>query len=156
MVGSSSQIFEQSIQIDASATVVEKCITDISLMHLWLNPILRCEPIGEWNTEVGSRSRFLIKIPLLKPTLESVVVARKPGSIVWQFKGFFKGRDRWECLPSERGTLLINKFEFEIPNPIVSWGFRNFAMNWTKSDMRAQLKRLKRVAENLHQASGEG
>lgn len=146
------QVLEQSIQINASATSVERCFTDLDLMHRWLNPVLRCEPIGTWSTEIGSLSRFKINIPLLQPTLRSSVVKREPGLIVWQFDGFFQGRDRWECQPSANGTNLVNRFEFEIPNPIVSWGFNNFAVNWTKEDMKAQLRRLKRVAEQVYLA----
>ena len=144
---SPGQVFEQSIQINASATVVERCITDRALMHRWLNPALRCEPVGEWSTDVGSRSRFVIQIPIIKPTLNSVVVERQPGLIVWGFEGFFKGRDRWECQPTAQGTRLVNCFEFEIPNPMIRWGFNTFAERWTKEDMQAQLRRLKRVAE---------
>ncbi|MDB9329356.1 SRPBCC family protein [Nodularia spumigena CS-591/04] len=145
-----SQAFEQSIQINATATVVERCITDLTLMHRWLNPALCCEPVGEaWSTEVGSESRFVIQIPLLKPTLKSVVVERQPGLVVWEFQGFFQGRDRWECQPIPQGTLLVNRFEFNIPNPIVSWGFNTFAASWTQEDMQAQLRRFKQVAESL-------
>jgi hypothetical protein len=144
-------VFEQSIQIKASATIVERCITELDLMHRWLNPALRCEPVGEWSTKIGSRSRFIIKIPAIAPTLKSVVVEREPGLVVWEFEGFFKGRDRWECQPNPQGTQLINRFEFQIPNPIVSWGFDRFAANWTKNDMKTQLKRLKRVAEEVYQ-----
>ena len=139
-------VFEQSIQINASATVVEYCITDRALMHRWLNPALRCEPVGEWSTNVGSRSRFVIQIPKISPTLDTVVVERQPGVIVWGFEGFFKGCDRWECQPVAQGTRLLNRFEFTIPNPLIRWGF-NFAKHWTKEDMQAQLRRLKRVAE---------
>ncbi|MDF5737954.1 MAG: SRPBCC family protein [Nostoc sp.] len=143
-----SQVLSQSIQINATATVVERCISDLALMHRWLNPVLRCEPVGEaWSTDVGSQSRFIIQIPLLKPTLNSVVVQREPGLVVWEFKGFFQGRDRWECQPTEKGTCLLNRFEYDIPNPLVSWGFNTFAASWTKEDMQAQLRRLKRVAE---------
>ncbi len=142
-----SQVFEQSIQINATATVVEHCITDRVLMHRWLNPVLRCEPVGEWNTEVGAKSRFVIQIPLIEPTLNSTVVERQPGLIVWGFEGFFKGRDRWECQPIDQGTRLLNRFEFEIPNPLISWGFITFAATWTKKDMQDQLYRLKQVAE---------
>jgi Polyketide cyclase / dehydrase and lipid transport len=144
---SSHQVFEQSIQVDASATAVEKCITDPVLMHRWLNPALRCEPVGDWSTELGAKSRFVIQVPLLQPTLNSVVVERKPGLIVWEFSGFFRGRDRWECLPTEKGTSLVNRFEFQIPNAIVRYGFKTFAFDWTKQDMQSQLRRLKRVAE---------
>lgn len=145
------QSFEQSIQINASATAVERCITDLSLMHRWLNPALRCEPVGEWSTEVGSHSRFIIQIPFLQPTLNTVVAAREPGLVVWEFDGFFHGRDRWECHPNDRGTYLLNRFEFEIPNSLIRFGFNTFAASWTQEDMQAQLKRLKRVAEELHQ-----
>lgn len=144
-------IFEQRIEIQASATIVEQCFTDLELMHRWLNPVLRCEPIAEWTTEIGSKSRFVIQIPLLKPTLRNVVIQREPGLVVWEFTGFFKGRDRWECQPIEAGTLLINCFEFTIPNPLVNWGFQLFAARWTGADMQAQLRRLKQVAEETYQ-----
>jgi hypothetical protein len=145
-----SQVFEQSIEINATSAVVERCFTDLTLMHRWLNPALSCQPVGgSWSTEVGSESLFIIQIPVVKPTLKSVVMEREPGLVVWGFQGFFQGRDRWECQPIPQGTLLVNRFEFDIPNPIVSWGFNNFAASWTQKDMQAQLRRLKRVAESL-------
>lgn len=147
---SSIQVFEHSVQIAASATVVERCITDRDLMHRWLNPALRCEPVGEWSTELGSKSRFVIQIPVIEPSLKSVVIEREPGLIVWGFQGFFRGRDRWECLPDQRGTRLLNRFEFEIPNPIIRYGFDRFAATWTRKDMQDQLRRLKRVAEEQY------
>lgn len=146
---SDSQVFDQSIAINASATIVERCFTDLTLMHGWLNPALRCEPVGDWSTEIGGQSRFMIQIPWLQPTLNSTVVQREPGLIVWEFDGFFKGRDRWECQPQEQGTRLLNRFEFAIPNPLVQFGFNTFAAQWTQQDMQAQLQRLKRVAESL-------
>lgn len=145
------QVFEQSIEICATATVVERCITNRGLMHRWLNPMLRCEPVGEWDTAVGSRSRFLIQIPLWQPTLDSVVLEREPGLVVWGFEGFFLGCDRWECQPQAQGTRLLNRFEFEIPNPLIRFGFNRFAAPWTQADMQSQLRRLKRVAEELSQ-----
>ena len=147
----SKQAFEQSIQINASAVTVEQCFTDLALMHRWLNPALRCEPVGDWSTAIGSQSQFVIQIPLVQPKLFSTVVERQPGLVVWEFQGFFKGRDRWECQPTEQGTTLLNRFEFSIPNPVVQYGFNQFALNWTKQDMQAQLRRLKRVAEAVYQ-----
>ncbi|MBD2019536.1 SRPBCC family protein [Leptolyngbya sp. FACHB-36] len=146
-------VFEQQVLINASATIVERCITDRILMHRWLNPVLRCEPIGPWSTEVGSQSRFVIQVPLLQPTLRSVVVERSPGLVVWGFEGFFKGRDRWECSPEAAGTRLLNRFEFDASNPIVRFGFNTFAASWTQKDMQAQLQRLKRVAEDVQRES---
>ena len=144
-----AQTIENSIQIRASATAVETCITDLHLMHRWLNPALRCEPIGDWDTDVGGQSRFVIQVPLWRPTLKSVVVEREPGLIVWQFRGFFEGRDRWECNPELEGTRLVNRFTFT--NPIVRFGFETFAAQLTQADMQAQLRRLKRVAEEIYQ-----
>ncbi|MEM1281531.1 MAG: SRPBCC family protein, partial [Cyanobacteria bacterium P01_H01_bin.152] len=131
----SAQVFEQSIQIATSATVVEHCITDRVLMHQWLNPALRCEPLGDtWETSFGGQSRFIMRVPIVQPTLMSTVVERAPGLIVWQFQGFFAGRDRWECQPNAGGTQLLNRFEFVIPNPLVAFGFQTFAAKWTKRD----------------------
>ncbi len=143
-----AQVFEQSVQIATSATLVEHCITDRELMHRWLNPALRCEPLGDtWDTHLGGQSRFVMQVPVMRPTLMSTVVERAPGLIVWEFDGFFAGRDRWECQPNNGGTRLLNRFEFTIPNPLVAFGFQTFAAKWTKRDMEAQLQRLKQVAE---------
>ncbi|MEO1068970.1 MAG: SRPBCC family protein [Cyanobacteria bacterium J06638_6] len=144
---STHQRFEQSIFIEADVADVERCITHRDLMHRWLNPALRCEPIGDWSTALGAKSRFTIQIPLWQPALFSTVIEREPGLVVWAFEGFFNGQDRWECRPELAGTQLFNRFEFEIPNPIVATGFNWLAAPWTKRDMVAQLNRLKQVAE---------
>ncbi|WP_448561613.1 SRPBCC family protein [Trichothermofontia sp.] len=153
-VSQSSQVFEQSIWIAADRATVEQCLTDLALMHRWLNPWLRCEPVGVWSTELGSESRFMIQIPLWKPTLSNRVVEREPGLIVWQFEGFFRGCDRWVCQPERRGTRLLNRFEFVIPNAIVAVGFQLLASRLTQADMRAQLQRLRQVAESLEPCKG--
>ncbi|NJN20299.1 MAG: SRPBCC family protein [Leptolyngbya sp. RL_3_1] len=143
-----TRIFEQAITIAARATTVERCITARSLMHQWLNPALRCEPFEtDWDTALGGKSRFILNLPLIEPTLISTVIERQPGLIVWGFDGFFEGCDRWQCQPTDTGTQLLNRFEFTIPNPLVAFGFDAVAARWTKRDMEAQLQRLKQVAE---------
>ena len=149
MSSADHRIYEQSIIIHASATHVERCITDQDLMHRWLNPVLRCESIGKWNTRQGGQSRFVIQTPLWQPTLISTVTERAPGLIVWAFEGFFRGLDRWECQPTSEGTHVLNRFEFEIDNPVIRLGFDYLAADWTQKDMQSQLKRLKQVAEAL-------
>jgi hypothetical protein len=144
------QVYEQSISIQASPATVERCFTDRALMHRWLNPALRCEPLGDtWNTELGGKTQFILQVPLWQPSLISTVVERQPGLVVWEFTGFFHGRDRWECQPAGSGTQLLNRFTFNIPNPLVAFGFKQFAATWTQRDMTAQLQRLKQVAESL-------
>lgn len=145
---SMTQTLEHKIQINAATETVDRTITDRHLMHQWLNPSLRCDPVGEWSTEVGAKSRFIIQIPLFNPVLESTVIERRLGLVVWSFDGFFKGTDRWECFPTADNTCLINRFEFQIPNPLIAFGFNTFAARWTQKDMQAQLARLKQIAES--------
>jgi hypothetical protein len=146
--------FKNTIDICASATTVERCITDRHLMAQWLNPMLICEPVDDlWSTELGARSRFVINLPLLKPALQNQVIDRAPGLVVWAFQGFFVGTDRWECEPIPTGTRLVNQFSFEIPNPFIRFGFHRFAQELTQADMQAQLKRIKVLAEVLEQKS---
>lgn len=96
-------VFQQSILIQASASAVEACWCDRDLMHRWLNPALRCDPIGPWGTAVGDRSRFVLQLPAVarrfEPALQNIVLEREPGKIVWGFEGFFVGQDTWECQP---------------------------------------------------------
>jgi hypothetical protein len=141
---------ENQIEIQAISANVERCLAELDLLHRWLNPLLRCRGQGEvWSTDLGAIGYFTLQIPVLLPTLQSVVIEREPGLIVWGFDGFFVGRDRWECEPIAGGTRLINRFEFEIPNPLIEFGFDQFAAAWTQTDMQAQLRRFKQVAESL-------
>jgi hypothetical protein len=141
------QVYAQSIQIAASPERVEQTIVDPALMQRWLNPLLNCAAVGEWQTSVGSQFRFSIQLPIWQPTLMATVIERQPGLIVWQFTGFFVGQDLWHCQPAADGTLLVNRFQFEIENPVVAFGFQTFASGFTRRDMQAQLQRLKQVAE---------
>lgn len=142
------QTLEHKIQINAKLETVDHTITDRQRMYQWLNPALRCDPVGEWSTAVGAKSRFIIQVPLFNPVLESTVIERRLGLVVWAFDGFFKGTDRWECIPAQDHICLLNRFEFQISNPIIAFGFNTFAARWTKKDMQAQLVRLKQVAES--------
>jgi hypothetical protein len=138
----------QSIQIAASPQSVERCFTQLDQLHRWLNPLLRVVPQGDWSTEQGADCQFRLQIPLLEPCLQCQVVERDLGLIVWQFKGFFTGRDTWHWQENSAGCYLENCFEFEIPNPLVRLGFDVFAARLTQADMHKQLERLKQVAEN--------
>lgn len=141
-----NQVFQQSIWIPASVAVVDQTIVNPKSMRQWLNPALECEALGDWNDQLGGIFRFSLRLPLWRPTLLAEVVERQPGLVVWEFTGFFQGRDRWECHPEGNGTRLLNRFEFAIANPLVAFGFQTFAAPWTRQDMQAQLKRLKQVA----------
>lgn len=139
--------FTQSIQISASPAAVEQCFTQLDLMHRWLNPMLRVKPQGNWSTDLGATCEFLLQVPLVQPRLQCQVAERDPGLIVWAFSGFFTGRDTWRWDAKEGGCLLNNCFQFEIPNPLMQFGFDLFAARLTQTDMRQQLERLKQVAE---------
>lgn len=141
--------FQQAIAIQASCAAVEACFQDLNLMHRWLNPLLRCRPIGEWSLDRGSRNQFQIQIPLLSPCLDCVVCDRDEGLIVWQFEGFFQGTDTWRWWREADHTQLDNCFRFQIAKPWVAWGFDRVASGMTQRDMRAQLQRLKAIAEAL-------
>lgn len=142
-------VFEQSIQIPAPPERVDRCVTEPDLMRQWLNPMLKCESIGSWSVAEGSRFRFIVQIPWLKPTLDCVVTERRQGLVVWSFTGFFTGSDRWECRSEGKGTLLVNRFTFQIPNPLISLGFNLTAAALTRQDMQKQLQRLRKVATTL-------
>ena len=99
---SQPNLYEQSVFIKANATQVERCFTDQKLMHQWLNPALVCEPVGQWQTTLGSEFKFKLKVPLLAPALPSKVIEREPGLIVWAFDGFFRGAIAGNASPKTR------------------------------------------------------
>ena len=145
------QVWEQSIQINASAVVIDRCITELDLQQRWRGG--RCEAVGEWNVAVGSYSRLTMKWPWFQFRLNRVVVVREPGLVVWSFDGLLTGRDRWECRPRAVGTLVVNRWELQTSNAI-GWGWQRFNSQWITDEMAAQLMRLKYVSEDLHYLSG--
>lgn len=138
--------FEQTCLIAADPTTVEHCIVEPDSMRKWLNPMLECRSIGPWRVDLGSRFRFIIRVPPY-PALDCLVSDRHRGIIEWSFQGFFEGTDRWECRSHPAGTLLVNCFRFDIPNPLVKAGFNLFE-GLTRHDMHAQLQRIKTLAES--------
>jgi hypothetical protein len=115
------QVFEQSIDISANATTVERCITDRALMHQWLNPALRCEPLGErWNTDPGGPD------PFHHP---SAPVATRPdqhrgraptGAGGVGFRGlFFKAAIAGNVCPPPTAPIYLTALSS--PSPIPSW-----------------------------------
>ena len=148
-----TQTFTQSIDIAATPEQVEQTFTELDLMQRWLNPMLVCTPVGPWSTDVGSRSQFVVKVPIATLVLENRVIDRAPGLVVWEFDGFFRGIDRWESHKINTGTRLTNSFSFDIPNPLIRFGFNTFAKRLTARDMTDQLQRLKTVAEDLRPRS---
>lgn len=164
-------VYTQSVVIEADLAQVDRCLTDPDLMGRWLNPLLRCEAIGSWSDQVGSRFRFRVGIPLWQPSLDCVICSRgiEPDTrwIEWGFEGFFVGSDLWRMMPfqaqdnqdstnqnrihhqSKPVIELVNRFQFGIPHPVVNWGFQVAAAGLTQRDMQAQLQRLKQVAEGL-------
>lgn len=145
------QVLEQSIQINASAVVVDRCITELDLQRRWQSG--SCEPVGEWSVAVGSYSRLTLKTPWFQFSLNRTVAVREPGLVVWSFNGLITGRDRWECRPRAIGTLVVNRWELQA-NPAISWGWQFLNRKWTNDEMAAQLMRLKYVAEELYYLSG--
>ncbi|MEO1133656.1 MAG: SRPBCC family protein [Cyanobacteria bacterium J06639_1] len=145
-----ARIYENSIEIAASVESCDRCLTEPELMHRWLNPMLRCEAVGEWSVEVGDRFRFVVTVPVVDLSLDCAVRERAPGLVVWEFAGFFVGSDRWDCqFQADNQTRLLNRFEFEIPNLFVRVGFDLVAARLTQQDMRSQLQRFKQVAEEI-------
>ncbi len=145
------RIWEQSIQINASAVVVDRCITELDLQRRWRSS--PSEPIGNWSVTVGSYSRLAIKLPWGQFDLSRIVVIREPGLVVWGFDGLLKGKDRWECRPGEQGTQVFNRWELQTNN-LMGWGWQHFYHQQIADEMVAQLMRLKYVAEELHYLSG--
>jgi len=45
------------------------------------------------------------------------VIDRAPGLVVWEFDGFFRGIDRWECHKIDTGinTGINSKFQLATP-----------------------------------------
>jgi hypothetical protein len=145
---------EKSIEIKASATVVDRCLTDLALMQRWRNGLVTCTARGEWSTSLGSRSRLRLENSFWPLALGQIVVQREPGAIVWEFSGWLRGSDGWECQPSASGTKLVHRWEWRAANGWIAWWWRSFGARAIEEDIEAQLMRIKYVAEELYYRSG--
>jgi Polyketide cyclase / dehydrase and lipid transport len=148
------ELCKKSIQINASATVVDRCLTELLLLRRWRNGLVTCEPLGAWSPEVGSRSHLRLENSLWPLSLRNIVVRREPGLIVWEFRGWLRGLDRWECQPWAGGTRLLNCWEWQATNGWIDWWWKSFGAKSIEEDIDAQLMRIKYVAEELYYRSG--
>jgi hypothetical protein len=146
--------WEKSIQIKASATVVDRCLTELALIQRWRSGLVTCAARGEWSTSLGSPSRLRLENSLWPLTLGQIVVQREPGLIVWEFSGGLRGTDGWECQPATNGTRLVNCWEWRAANGWINWWWRSFGAQAIADDIDAQLMRIKYVAEELYYRSG--
>jgi hypothetical protein len=145
---------EKSIQINASATIVDHCLTELPLMQRWRNGLVTCEPVGEWSTNVGSRSFLRLDNSFWPLSLRNIVVLREPGLVAWEFRGWLRGLDRWECQPSAGGTCLLNSWKWQATNGWIDWWWKSFGAQAIEEDIESQLMRIKYVAEELYYRSG--
>ena len=149
------QVFENSIEIRASATVVERCITETKSIKIWLGPLLSYEVVEVWGIPAESRAYLTINLPLFRPKLTTNVIWREPGLIIRECAGLLSGWDLWECLPTPEGTLLVNRLKIEISNPLIHWSFLNLAATAIKNGMKKRIKRLKKIAETIYNQDNE-
>jgi Polyketide cyclase / dehydrase and lipid transport len=145
---------QKSIYIKASATVVDRCLTELELIHRWRNGLVTCEALGEWLLSPGSRSRLRLENSLWPIVLRNNLVRREPGLVRWEFQGLLRGFDQWECQPAAAGTQLVNRWQWQAANGWLDWWWRNFGARAIEDDIEAQLMRIKYVAEEIYYRSG--
>lgn len=146
------QSWEQTIQIQASAVLVDRCLSELPLIHRWLGAAW--EPIGTWDLAVGSGSRQLVSVGGWQIKLSRIVLIREPGLVVWGLSGFLTGREYWECQPNEHGTLLIHRWELQFSS-VSGWGWSTWLGQRIQEARSEHLQQLKFLAEELYHHSGQ-
>ncbi len=145
---------ENEIRVAAPPLTAETYLLDPEKLHRWINPLFRFEPVGESGTTAGSRFRFVLQIPPIHPALEYEIAehsfdptpdAPTVCTVVYRFTGFMEGRDTWTFTAEGDGTRVWNRFEYDVPNPLVRLGWQILAEPFTVRDMREQMERLRRT-----------
>jgi hypothetical protein len=144
--------WERSILIRASATVVDRCLTEWPLIRRWRNGLVTWEA-GDDPLVVGSRGRWHINHSLWPLRLGASLVQREPGLVVWQLSGGLQGLDRWECRPQEAGTQLYHCWDWHTSGGVYRW-WPVVGRLALEDDSEAQLMRIKYVAEEIYCQSG--
>lgn len=140
-------VLEEYVSIQAAPAVVERHLTERTLVEQWLSPLVDMELItGEWMAE-GSTYRLRLKTLALLPVATYTLAKRDSHSITLEFDGLWKGIEYWHWSGDSSRTVVQNSIEYQMPNPwlhVLLYGLVFFI----QVDMRVQMAQLKRAIEN--------
>lgn len=140
-------VLEAFISIQGSPSDVERSLTDRAIVHEWLSPLFQMELLeGEWMA-VGSIYQLRFKTLFLLPVVTYTLVERGESHLRLDFRGVWRGSDRWHWFADGPRTIVQNRVEYELSDPVMRSLLNVFFVIFGQLDMQVQMMRLQKVIE---------
>ncbi|PDW04360.1 SRPBCC family protein [Candidatus Viridilinea mediisalina] len=141
-------LMEEFVVVNAAPERVEAVMTEHDRMVRWISRSVQFTPLDGWHFEQGARWRLTLTGLGRLMEAHYSVYERRPGLILWAFRGFWEGFDAWHWMQHGNDqTLIQNRIEYNICIPGLSlvWPLTiGPLMDW---DAQVQMQRLKQVCE---------
>jgi hypothetical protein len=145
-------VLEEFVSIQASPADVERYLTDRELLHGWVSPLVSMELLsGEWMA-TGSTYRLWMKPLFLLYGATYTLVERDSAHLRFDFEGIWRGTDLWHWFADGSRTIVQNRLDYVLPNPLIHVLLNGMSMVVAQTDMRAQMVQLRRRIEGSRQA----
>jgi len=143
---------EAFVSIATTPAVVERYLTQPTLLDQWRSPLVVLEPLEGDLMAPGSLHRMRLKSLALAGAVYTVA-ERDGGHILLTMDGPWKGSDLWRWFADGPRTVLQNRVEYEVPDPSLRVFAVGIGQIFATLDMRLQLERLRQLNEGPARSS---
>lgn len=137
---------EEWVSITTTPDVVERHLTDQTLMAQWRSPLVQLDPVEGDLMALGSVHTMRLK-SLGLTSANYTVTERDSSHILMTISGTWEGTELWRWFADGPRVVVQNRVEYEVANQ----GLRIFAVGIGRFvadlDMRIQLFRLRELIE---------
>lgn len=137
---------EEWVSITTTPEVVERHLTDPSLMAQWRSPLVQLEPLEGDLMTLGSVHKMRLKtLGMAGP--DYTVTERDGGQILLTISGMLVGTELWRWFPDGPRVVVQNRVEYEVPDESLRVFVVGIGRFVADLDMRVQLFRLRELIE---------
>lgn len=137
---------EAFVSINTTPDVVERYLTDPTLMSQWRSPLVMFEPIEGDLMTLGSTHKMCLKSLALAGATYTVA-ERDGGHILLRIEGLWYGTDLWRWWADGSRTVIQNRVEYEVSNEPLRVFTAGIGRLFATLDMNIQLERLRQLIE---------
>lgn len=137
---------EQFVAINTTPDVVERYLTDPSLMAQWRSPLVVLEPIEGDLMTLGSTHKMRLK-SLGMAGADYTVTERDNQHILMSIDGLWHGSELWRWFADGSRTIVQNRVEYEVGNEALRVFVVGLGRFLAELDMRVQMDRMRQQIE---------
>lgn len=137
---------EAFVSINTTPDVVERYLTDPTLMSQWRSPLVQIDALEGDLMTLGSLHKLSLK-SLAMAGATYTVAERDSSHILLRIEGLWYGTDLWRWWADGSRTVLQNRVEYEVSNEPLRVFTAGIGRLFATLDMNIQLERMRQLIE---------